>query len=607
MRAIKIFLSLALIGMLSVVAGLAWITSDPEKFKPQLSLLIEERSGLKLRINGDLNWEIFPSLRLSVSDIKADWSDTSAALVEISSLKLGVALKPLFSTRPKLKVKSVNVDGLQITLTETSAGNNWTPPDYIGAPLPPIPVPALPPADKTPGKTPEKSQNNWQIDKILITNSAIEYQNAETRAFYSLKLASMSASNFAENTAVDFKTLFSFEDSETHFNADISFELILDSRAQKHRINKLSFQIDENTLTGSAALDLASAPYLSFALTADELTLSELKTASTAQQPVLSFTANNQPVTSQQNNWDSTILPDNFTSLLNWKGNLEINTLWVDGEQFNDVTIETEKQNSKTTLKLDLPEFFSGHAEINFRLDTKTQPYRWEIEPDIQNADSQQLSYWLKQKLEWVAPLVLGGTLATEGNTRRELANNIKASTSFDGQKGQLNIAEIRRQALAVTRYTGGVERVANWPRILEYEQFTGTWNINGRRHHMDLTLDNLTLDANGDYDPIEDYMDMRVTLTIHENEEFNSFDVNGTLRELPIPVRCKGSAQAPRCKLDKKGARRLLADALSGNSNDAINEKLNRKIEEEVPEEYRDTARALLKGLGDLLGNKNK
>ena len=603
MRAFKILLLLALVCVLSVGVGLAWITSNPEKFKPQLSQLIEERTGLNVHFDGDLHWEIFPNLRLSVSNLKADWSDSKVALVEIASLKLGVALKPLFSTNPKLKVKSINIDGLQITLVETSTGDNWTPPSYTGAPLPPIPVPI---AQKPYEKEQNKPSNNWQIDKISITNSGVEYRNTETHAFYSLELESLIASNLAENTSLDFQTRFSFEDTSTRFSAEIEFELVTDTRSQQYHVNELVFQIDDNILTGSAELDLSAVPFLSFALNADELTLTEIETVSVTQQSVLSFAADYKPVASQQNNWESKILPDNFTSLLNWNGSLDVNSLWLAGEQFNKVTVNTQKQNAITDLKLYLPDFFRGQAQIHFQLDTETQPYRWEIVPDIKNADTQQLSYWLNQKLEWVAPLVLGGTIKTEGNTRRTLANNIKASTSFDGQKGQLNIAEIRRQALAVTRYTGGAERVANWPQVLEYEKFIGFWNIDGQVHNLDLTLDNLSLDANGLYDPVEDYMDMHVTLTIHENEQLNSFDVNGTLRELPIPVRCKGSAQAPRCKLDKKGARRLLADALSGNSNDAINEKLSRKIDEQVPEEYRDTARALLKGLGDLLGNSS-
>jgi uncharacterized protein involved in outer membrane biogenesis len=618
MRFIKGFLWLLLTLVAAIGLGLAWITSDPEKFKPQLSELIEQRSGLKTSFDGDLNWEIFPALRLSLDNVKADWSDTTTALVEVSNVKLGVALKPLLSTRPKLKVQSVYIDGLAITLAESSTGNNWTPAHYTGAPLPPIPLPIANPGqiidqaanqttkENSPNQAQIRPNKNWQIDKLAITNSSVEYHNSENGAYYSLDLATLKIINLSDNAPVGIETEFSFADADTSFTADIGLELILNRQAQVHRIDKLSLQIDENILKGNAVLDVSAIPYLSFTLAADELTFLEIEPA-IADEPGLSFTADRSSAVALQNDWDTQLLPDNFNALVNWKGTLDIGSLQVDGEQFGNVTIHTEKRNAKTDLEIELPEFFGGQALIGFDLLSKTHPYRWEVTPDIKNADTQQLSYWLGQKLEWAAPLVLGGTIATDGNTRRALVNNLTANTSFDGQQGRLNIAEIRRQALAVTRYTGGVERVANWPQVLEYQIFTGTWNIQRGGHHMDITLDNLSLKANGKYDPVEDYMDMRIALTIHENPELNTFDVNNTLRELPIPVRCRGSAQAPKCKLDKKGARRLLADALSGDSNDAINEKLNRKIEEEVPEEYRDTARALLQGLGDLLGNKPK
>ncbi len=605
MRFIKVLLWLVLSLVIAIGLGLAWVTSNPEQFKPQLSELIEQRSGLKISFGGALNWEIFPALRLSLDEIKADWSDTNNALVKVSNVKLGVALKPLLSSRPKLRVQSIYIDGLAITLAENSTGNNWTPPDYTGPPLPPIPIPIANPGQLVENKSPNNPRNNWQIDKLAINNSRVEYHNSEDGAYYLLELAKLKISDISENVPIAIETDFSFADADTSFITKLDMELLLNTQTQLHRINNLSLQIDENTLKGDATLDVSALPYLSFALVAEELTFLEIKPSTIADKTALSFTANNSVAAATPNLWDSPLLPDNFNTLINWKGTLEVGALLVDGEQFNKVSMRTEKRDAKTDMEISLPEFFGGQARIRIDLLSRTQPYRWELTPDINNADTQQINYWLGQKLEWAAPLILSGTIATEGNTRRALANNIKATTSFDGQQGRLNISELRRQALAVTRYTGGVERVANWPQVLAYETFTGTWNIDGRKHHMDIILDNLSLDAKGRYDPVEDYMDMNIELTIHENPELNTFDVNNTLRELPIPVRCKGSAQSPRCNLDKNGARRLLADALSGESNDAINEKLNRKIDEEIPEEYRDTARAVLKSLGDLLGNK--
>jgi hypothetical protein len=63
------------------------------------------------------------------------------------------------------------------------------------------------------------------------------------------------------------------------------------------------------------------------------------------------------------------------------------------------------------------------------------------------------------------------------------------------------------------------------------------------------------------------------------------------------LPIRCRGSLDAPKCSADEAGTRKLLTQALSG-SNPEMKEKLDQAIDEKVPEQYRDAARSLLEML---------
>ena len=94
-------------------------------------------------------------------------------------------------------------------------------------------------------------------------------------------------------------------------------------------------------------------------------------------------------------------------------------------------------------------------------------------------------------------------------------------------------------------------------------------------------------------------YLDMLAELQFTTLTEGQMFDVNPLLMDLPIPVRCVGSADAPTCRLVGDAAQRIVAKVLTSDENSALRAKIDEKIEEQVPEEYRDAARGLL----DLLG----
>ncbi len=170
----KILLSIVgVIAVLVVVVGglLAWVLGNPNQFKPELTALIEDQTGLKIRIDGDLAWRLWPPVQLLAAGVSADWDDPDQApLLQVAELRLDADLLPLLSAKPKLKVDGVVIDGLHANLIQTGDTANWTPPGYSDVP-PPVPVP--PPSDAT-------TPTNWEIGGITLTNGT-KWSQALTR------------------------------------------------------------------------------------------------------------------------------------------------------------------------------------------------------------------------------------------------------------------------------------------------------------------------------------------------------------------------------------------------------------------------------------------
>jgi len=156
-------------------------------------------------------------------------------------------------------------------------------------------------------------------------------------------------------------------------------------------------------------------------------------------------------------------------------------------------------------------------------------------------------------------------------------------------------------QFAALTRQS---DRAADWPDLWDYEQFSGRWNIDGAIHSLKFALDNMSVDANGEYDYLTDTIDMLANVTVNEAPETSPFQINPLLQGTPIPIRCTGAVDDPTCELDRNAAQNTVAKALQSGDDSGLRRKIEQKIEEDVPEEYRETARGLLDILGRALDN---
>lgn len=297
------------------------------------------------------------------------------------------------------------------------------------------------------------------------------------------------------------------------------------------------------------------------------------------------------------------IIPVSVWRSYDWQGACTLDAIELEGERFENLELELSNTGGNSTTNLSIPEFFGGSATAKVDINAQRGPVAWRIEPDLNNVDSQALVGWLDQRLTWAAPLAYGGTVTMTGNTYEELITSVRGKTQFNGGKGSIDVTRIKQPLLALATLLREDEHIRKWPEIWEYERFVGDWSINGTQHAMDLALDNLTAAIAGSYDPLTDALDMQLDIVFEDNPNMHSFDVNPLLVGLPIPLRCRGTLDAPKCAVDQAAAQRIVASALASEQGSELRNKLEEKIDEDVPEEYRDAAKTLL----DIFSNSKK
>ncbi len=490
--------------LLAVVVAAWWALSDPNQLKPQLTTLIEDATGVPVRIDGDLAWRLFPPLTLRAEGLSADHEDTR---YELERLALDLDLRSVIANQ---------------------------------------------------------DLEQWQVRTLTLTNLVLTSEGART------EIDELKLTDFA------FDQLADFEARLTQHSAD------------------------------GEPLPVAARGKLLYEPTSSEIQLKDTRVETDMASGLCNIDATIGTGSSYQDPPEA-LIPVSIWRSYDWVGECLLDDIELDDQTFKNVRAELSNDAGNSTTTLTAPEFFGGTASAKVDIDAQRDPVAWRVEPSLTNVDSQALMRWLDKRLTWAAPLAYGGTITMTGNTTEELVSSMRGQTRFDGGKGKIDVTHIKRPLLALATLLKEDESIRKWPEIWEYERLLGDWTINGTSHELDLALDNLTAAINGDYDPLSDALDMQIDVLFEDNPGMHSFDVNPLLVGIPIPLRCRGTLEAPKCTVDQAAAQRIVASALTAPEGSELRGKIDEKIDEHVPEEYRETARGLLDAFGRALQNQDQ
>lgn len=171
-RAIKIFLIViaALVALLAATVFVITQVIDPNDFKPQIREQALAQANLDLEIPGELAWQFWPSLGVSLGRTEARIAGEEDLFAGINSASVGVAVWPLLFGQ--VEMDGVTLDGLEVNLVETADGANWEkigPQDDTGE-------------DTAPSEEEQSGESGTMdipltIPSVAITDGKIRYRN----------------------------------------------------------------------------------------------------------------------------------------------------------------------------------------------------------------------------------------------------------------------------------------------------------------------------------------------------------------------------------------------------------------------------------------------
>lgn len=234
----------ALLGLFVIVLVGVAMLFDPNDYKPEIAAAVEDSTGRTLTLNGDLELQLFPRLRIALGEAElsnaAGFGAEPFARVETASLQVG--LLPLI-LRQRLEIDEARLAGLTLNLARNAQGQgNW---EGMGgdATAPPPEQPAETPVE-APAVTGEAAEFTFQVQDIAIDDAEVNWSDATTGESWQLDDFNLQLSDLSPDTAFPMRISFSLTGNDVALNLSAEMRTTLGLADNTYLLEDLVVDID---------------------------------------------------------------------------------------------------------------------------------------------------------------------------------------------------------------------------------------------------------------------------------------------------------------------------------------------------------------------------
>jgi AsmA protein len=223
--------------VLLVVAAVAVsLLFDPNDYKDEITAAVQNATGRELRLDGDLELAVFPTIRIAVGT--ATLSNAPGfgdePMARIGGAELRVALFPLLSQR--IEVSQARLEGLELNLARNRSGaNNW---QDLGGGAPQADAPA----DGGAGSAP--ADLDLGVGAIEIEDARIVWSDAATGSRWELTDFGMTAEGFGVGERFPLHMQFGLAGAEVAVQVAADMQATLALASNEYRLDELAVTID---------------------------------------------------------------------------------------------------------------------------------------------------------------------------------------------------------------------------------------------------------------------------------------------------------------------------------------------------------------------------
>jgi AsmA protein len=552
-------------GLISVVAFYLLVVFDLNDFKAEITTKVGQQTGRELQIAGDIGWTIYPSLGLSLTDVKLSNPKGFAPeqMLEVSELTAAVALMPLFNK--DLQIQQLHLDGVTANLVTRKDGSSSM--DGLTADK----------STKT-TETGSATSQQLQLQDLSISNLQLnllsEGSPEQRLSLKSLKLSDFKANEWAPldfelvvlsgQTQLDVKASAQLQLSENNqlvqlkdfvvetdftgvpvkqLSLETELKLALDKKQLEWQWKKL--QLDEIKGSGQLSVNYAKQAAIKLDLQLDEVDTASYISDNSAEQAA---------TTAQQNSAE----PD-LSALRQFDLDLKlaVKTLKAAGLHTENLQLALTNKAGLVQIRNASADLYQGKVLAKATLDARKTPVSYSFNKQLSGlalrplltdgADIDLLSGTAKLTIEG-----RGHSLLPE-----QIKKNLLATGSFEVTDGALygvNIAQMIRNAKATLKNEAQTDD--NTEQKTDFSSLTGSFDLTeGVLTNPDLKMAAplLRLAGKGSANLLNEELDYQLSTALVNTSKGQGGKEKDDLAGVEIPLKISGTMQKPKYALDTK------------------------------------------------------
>ncbi|UUE35089.1 outer membrane assembly protein AsmA [Pectobacterium aroidearum] len=558
------FLTTLAILLVVLVAGMTALVVlvNPNDFRAYMVKQVEERSGYRLQLDGDLRWHVWPQLSILSGGMSLSAPGSSAPIVSAENMRLDVQLWPLLSH--KLAVKQVMLKGAIIRLTpesEAKQANN--------APIAPA------------GSQAPSEERRWRldIDKIKVADSLLILQRSNNEQINVRDINLAMEQNSDRQVNIELSSRINRDQRDIAFSLAADVDLLHFPQQVNANITKLDFQLqgaeippggisgtgsvqasyqqqpekitfsqlslntNNSQLSGAGSVTLGDIPHYDLDLLSEKLDLDSLlgievvKGNSTSKAPVKSST----PVISNESGLTK---PEGALQAFTARLSLQAATMIYRGLDVRQFTLRAENQPGLLDITTLSGELGSGHFSLPGKVVTKPST-NITLRPELKDVELSQLLSAFALPAETVSgKLLMAGQFSGNSFSLPALLQQWQGTATLQANSVRLQGLNIQQMVqMAVARSNGNVRGQERYERYTELQQLTGKAQLNaGKLRLTDLNgrSELLSLSGVGQFDLPAQTCDVNVNVSITQGWQGDEQLVS-VLKNTAIPLRVYG------------------------------------------------------------------
>lgn len=476
-KIILIFFS-SIIGLVVAAVIIVPLLVDLNDYKPEIEAAVQDKTGRKLSIVGDIDIFIFPWIGVSTGEISLSNAEgflpNYFAVIKQSNIK--IKLIPLLSK--EVEVSTIVFKGLELNLAKNKKGlSNW---DDLSA-------------KKTQEKavvkktTEDESSNTvpalaaLMIGGLSIEDAKITWDDKQTGQKVIIKDLNLKTGKISLNEAIDIELSLFIDNSQpaltealslsTQLKIDESFQVIhlnkthiksatkgamvpngtidiqllsdiaLDLAQESVALENLKIAFDATTIDGFVRIKQFKKPALEFNLAINEIDVDRYN----AEQAASKTNAVASPAVAVAA--ASALIPVKTIRALNIKGDLSIDKLKAAGLTIGGIKLNIQAKNGILRTKQAITQLYGGQYKGQITLNAKARIPKIALNERISNVQIGALLNDLKpnEPAKLTGLLNVAAKLNTQGNSVPRFKSNLNGNLSFSVNKGAIQGINIQR------------------------------------------------------------------------------------------------------------------------------------------------------------------